>query len=59
MDFLRADCNRTEFVGFGVFASPELAASLKDPWKWREACIAREKGMPAELPDFSPSASNM
>ena len=50
---------QTKYTGFGVFASPELAASLKDPWKWREASIARGKGMPAELPDFSPTASNV
>ena len=54
MESLAADGYQTKYTDFRVFASPELAASLNDPWKGREA-----NGLPADTPEISQSASNM
>ena len=59
MESLAADGYQTKYTDFRVFASPELAASLNDPWKWREANVAKENGLPADTPEISQSASNM
>ena len=53
MESLAADGYQTKYTDFRVIASPELAASLNDPWKWREANVAKENGLPADKPDLA------
>lgn len=56
---LSAEAYPEVFTGYGVFAGPELAASLADIYNWIRAFIASKHKSPAQLPDTRPSASNL